>query len=163
MRKGVESAGVVLFRGFGGKFSMRHLFGRSIVRGAAILLFFANVGQAQTVQEPVRIAVDLRDLAKHIFHAKLKFPVKPGTLTLVYPQWIQGEHSPTGPIVDLTGLKMWAAGKEVTWRRDDVDMYAFHLEVPQGVETLEVSLDYLSPRSRAVLVNARQRRRKSPF
>jgi predicted metalloprotease with PDZ domain len=32
----------------------------------------------------------------------------------------------------------------VTWRRDDVDMYAFHLDIPQGAETLEVILDYLS-------------------
>ena len=100
---------------------------------------------AQTAPEPVKIAVDLRDAAKHIFHAKLDFPVKPGPLTLVYPKWIQGEHAPTGPIVDLTGLKMRAAGKEVAWRRDDVDMYAFHLEVPGGADSLQVELDYLSP------------------
>jgi len=40
---------------------------------------------------------------------------------------------------------MRAAGKEVAWRRDDVDMFAFHLEVPEGANTLEVALDYLSP------------------
>ncbi len=101
--------------------------------------------RAQSTQEPVKIAVDLRDVTKHLFHATLVFPAKAGPLTLVYPKWIQGEHSPTGPIVNLIGLKMRAAGKEVAWRRDDVDMFAFHLEVPEGANTLEVALDYLSP------------------
>jgi hypothetical protein len=124
---------------------MRHFGGRFISFGAAILLLSANSVFAQAEQEPVRITVDLRDSPRHVFHAKLKFPVKPGPLTLVYPKWIQGEHAPTGPIVNLTGLKILARGKEVAWRRDDVDMYAFHLDVPQGAEMLEVSLDYLSP------------------
>lgn len=109
------------------------------------MLFAMGSIQAQSTPDPVKIAVDLRDAAKHIFHAKLDFPVKPGPLTLVYPKWIQGEHAPTGPIVDLTGLKMRATGKEVAWQRDDVDMYAFHLEVPSGADTLQVELDYLSP------------------
>jgi predicted metalloprotease with PDZ domain len=124
---------------------MRHYWGRLIGFGAAILLLNANIGFAQAEKDPVRIAVDLRDSPRHVFHAKLKFAVKPGPLTLVYPKWIQGEHAPSGPIVNLTGLKMSAGGKEVAWRRDDVDMYAFHLDVPQGAEMLEVSLDYLSP------------------
>jgi len=71
--------------------------------------------------------------------------VTPGPLTLVYPKWIPGEHSPIGPIVDLVGLKMTAAGKEIAWRRDDVDMFAFHLDVPPGMDTLDVTYDYLSP------------------
>ncbi len=123
---------------------MRHYWGRLIGFGAAILLLGANPGFAQAEKEPVRIAVDLRDSPRHVFHAKLKFPVKPGPLTLVYPKWIQGEHAPSGPIVNLTGLKMWAGGKEVAWRRDDVDMFALHLDIPQGAEMLDVSLDYLS-------------------
>jgi predicted metalloprotease with PDZ domain len=124
---------------------MKHFPGRLISCGAALLQIAASVGLAQTANEPVRIAVDLRDSARHVFHAKLDFPVKPGPLTLVYPQWIQGEHAPTGPIVDLTGLIMSVSGKEVAWRRDNVDMFAFHVNVPQGAETLDVSLDYLSP------------------
>jgi len=123
---------------------MRHYWVRLIVFGAAILLLSAGAGFAQAEKQPVRIAVDLRDSPRHVFHAKLKFPVKPGPLTLVYPKWIQGEHAPTGPITNLTGVKMSSGGKELAWRRDDVDMYAFHLDVPQGSETLEVSVDYLS-------------------
>lgn len=125
------------------------MFTRFCLRSFSIFLLLGLVAisgsHAQTTQEPVKIAVDLRDAAKHLFHAQLVFPVKPGPLTLVYPKWIQGEHAPTGPIVDLIDLKMRAAGQEVAWRRDDVDMYAFQLEVPEGASTLEVALDYLSP------------------
>jgi predicted metalloprotease with PDZ domain len=124
----------------------KRLVSLSVCLHALIFLFALKPGWAQSgSSEPVRLAVDLRDATRHIFHAKLDFPVQPGPLTLLYPRWIQGEHSPTGPILDLTGLKMSAAGKPVEWRRDDVDMYAFHLDVPAGVSSLEVTLDYLSP------------------
>jgi predicted metalloprotease with PDZ domain len=96
-------------------------------------------------QQPVRVTVDLREAPRHIFHASLTFPVKPGPLTLLYPQWIPGEHGPTGPIGNLAGLKFTAGGKSLAWRRDDLDMYAFHMDVPAGADTLEASLDYLSP------------------
>ena len=116
--------------------------------GAILLLFcVANcLGvAAQTKEDPARIAVDLRDTPRYVFHAQMSLPVKPGPLTLVYPKWIPGEHSPTGPVVDLTGLKFTVDGKEVAWRRDSVDMYAFHVDVPSGAARLEVKLDYLSP------------------
>ncbi len=100
---------------------------------------------AQTAEDPARIDVDLRDAAKYVFHAKLSLPVKPGPITLVYPKWIPGDHSPVGPIFDLTGLKISAGGKEVAWKRDDVDMFAFHVDVPGGADKLEIKLDYLSP------------------
>jgi predicted metalloprotease with PDZ domain len=111
-----------------------------------IFLFLGSLQTgAQTAQNPAHLNVDLRDAPKHIFHAKLSLPVQPGPLTLVYPKWIPGEHSPTGPIVDLVGLRLSGNGQEIAWRRDDVDMFAFHLEVPQGVDTLQASYDYLSP------------------
>jgi len=93
----------------------------------------------------MRIAVDLREAPRRIFHARLEIPASPGQLTLAYPKWIPGEHGPTGPITDLAGLKFTAAGKPLAWRRDDVDMYAFHIEVPPGASAVEVSLDYISP------------------
>ncbi|MGB9435045.1 MAG: hypothetical protein WBQ89_22560, partial [Candidatus Acidiferrum sp.] len=103
------------------------------------------MGFAQTPQHPAHLDVDLREAPQHIFHAKLTLPVTSGPLTLVYPKWIPGEHSPTGPIVDFVGLKITAAGKEIPWKRDDLDMYAFHLDVPAGIDTLDLSYDYLSP------------------
>ena len=110
----------------------------------AVLVFFGTKqAGAQTAQNPARLDVDLRDAPRHVFHAKLALPVTAGPLTLVYPKWIPGEHSPSGPIADFVGLKITAAGKDIPWRRDDVDMYAFHVDVPAGVDTLKLSYDYL--------------------
>src|SRR5207244_3212681 len=78
-------------------------------------------------------------------HAHMTIPVNPGPLTLVYPKWIPGEHGPTGPIINLAGLKFTGGGKTIPWRRDEVEMYAFHLDVPAGVKELDASLEFLSP------------------
>jgi predicted metalloprotease with PDZ domain len=118
---------------------------RLILPLVVLLSCVAGAVNAQDARKPVRLSVDLREATKHIFHAKLSFSVTAGPLTLVYPKWIPGEHSPVGPIVNLTGLLFRADGKEIEWRRDDVDMFAFHCQVPVGVSELEVSLDYVSP------------------
>ena len=100
---------------------------------------------AHSAQESITIVVDATEAPRKILHARLTIPTKPGPLTLLYPKWIPGEHGPTGPITDLAGLKITGAGKGIAWRRDDVDMYAFHLEVPDGVSSIEVTLDFLLP------------------
>ena len=107
----------------------------------------AVLGAGQQSIAPITIALDATDAPRKILHAHLRIPAKPGPLTLVYPKWIPGEHGPTGPITDLAGLKITAGTQTVAWRRDDVDMYAFHIEVPAGAEALEVSLDFLLPES----------------
>ena len=38
-----------------------------------------------------------------------------------------------------------AGGQRVEWTRDVVDMYAFHVPVPQGATSLTVKFDHLSP------------------
>jgi len=123
---------------------MKRLWQRIAIVVAA-WVFCAAVALGQTAKSAARLTVDLRDAAKHIFHAKLAMPVTAGPLTLVYPKWIPGEHAPIGPIVDLAGLFFRVDGKEMAWRRDEVDMYAIHLQIPAGAKELEVSLDYLSP------------------
>src|SRR5712692_1523391 len=100
---------------------------------------------AQTEQSSITLAVDATDAPKKILHAQESIPVKAGPLTLLYPKWIPGEHGPTGPVVDLAGLKITGGAKPVTWRRDLEDMYALHLEVPAGVDRLELSFDFILP------------------
>jgi predicted metalloprotease with PDZ domain len=102
----------------------------------------AGVGAAP---QTITLSVDATEAPRKLFHARQTMPVSPGPLTLVYPEWIPGEHGPTGPIVNLAGLKLTAGGKTIPWRRDEVDMYAFHLEVPAGARELDVALDFLSP------------------
>ena len=113
----------------------------------ATLLSLLAAAAAAEPNPPVKLDVDATDAARNILHARLQIPVQPGPLTLVYPKWVPGDHAPTGPIADLVGLKLSAGDKPVEWRRDDVDMYAFKLDVPAGAHSLEVRLDYLPPPS----------------
>jgi predicted metalloprotease with PDZ domain len=94
--------------------------------------------------QSIRLHVDLTDAPRNIYHAKLSIPAKAGAMTLVFPKWIPGNHRPSGPIAALTGIRMEAAGKAVVWQRDDVDMYAFHVVVPEAAHELEVSLDAIT-------------------
>jgi predicted metalloprotease with PDZ domain len=119
-------------------------------RSCPILLFvfiFSFQLFAKNPPGPITISVDASDARRNIFRSTMIIPAAPGPLTLFYPQWIPGEHEPSGPIEDIAGLKFTAAGKTLDWHRDLVNMYAFHLEVPPGANQVEVSLDYLSSAS----------------
>lgn len=95
----------------------------------------------------IKIAVDATDLAHRIFKINETIPVNAGEMTLLYPQWIPGHHSPVGPISQLAGLKMSAKGKVIEWQRDPGNVYAFNLKVPKGVRELHVEYQFLSPQS----------------
>ena len=105
----------------------------------------ANANTSTPAPTPIRLTVDLQEAPRRIFHAKLELPAKPGPMRVSYPKWIPGEHAPDGPIADLVGLKFTAGGKTVAWRRDNVDMYTFQIDVPAGASSVEASYDYLSP------------------
>jgi predicted metalloprotease with PDZ domain len=121
------------------------------VLGLTVLLLHAGVGWAAppASSRPIDLSVDATEVARKLLHARLVIPAAPGPLTLYYPQWIQGEHQPSGPILDLSGLKLRAAGQDLAWQRDDVDLYAFHCTVPPGADAVEVALDYLGPTSKS--------------
>jgi hypothetical protein len=96
-------------------------------------------------QSPIPIRVDATDAARRLFHVHMTLPAKPGPMTLMYPEWIPGEHGPTGPIINMVGLEIKAGGQTVTWRRDDVNMYAYHVTVPAGASSLDIAFDFISP------------------
>lgn len=93
----------------------------------------------------IDLSVDATDAPRKIFHAQLTIPATPGTLTLYYPKWIPGEHAPSGPAIDLTGLKFTGNGQLLKWRRDLADNWTVHIEVPAGVQEVHATLDYVSP------------------
>lgn len=45
----------------------------------------------------------------------------------------------------LSGLQITANGKPLSWTRDPVDVFAFHLTVSPGVASLNVVFQHLSP------------------
>ncbi len=106
----------------------------------ALLLGF-GVAMGQT---PITLSVDLRDAPKKILHAEEVIPVTAGANTLVYPKWIPGEHMPSGPIDDMAGFFITGNGQPIRWERDPIDMFAFHFEVPQGVSSVDVKMDFLA-------------------
>jgi predicted metalloprotease with PDZ domain len=114
-------------------------------RAVLAVLALALYVHSAIAAESMTVRADLTEAPRGLIRGALSLPVKPGPLTLVYPQWIPGYHSPIGPITDLSGVKFTANGKPVTWRRDLVDMYAFHVDVPPNATTLDINLEYLAP------------------
>ncbi len=115
----------------------------SVCGAAAAVLFFAAGALAQEPPGAIRLAVDATSAPQKILHAVEEIPVRPGPLTLFYPEWIPGEHAPDGPNTDTAGLEFYANGTRLAWRRDLVDMFAYHLDIPAGADTLKVTLDFM--------------------
>jgi hypothetical protein len=114
---------------------------------------------AQPLAGPIDLDVDTTRAPQKILHAHLTIPVKAGPLTLSYPEWIPGEHQPSGPIINVAGLKITANGKIVPWRRDLLDMFSIHLDVPTGVSALDVDFDFLLRQTRQGTLQEHQPRR----
>src|ERR1700728_3420491 len=119
---------------------------KSVTGLACISLLLLSAGRctAQTPASPIMLHVDLTDAPRRLLHSHLEIPVSAGPVTLEDPQWIPGDHRPTGPIDNLAGVFVRANGKDIPWRRDEVDMYGIHLTVPDGVTSLDVSYDFLA-------------------
>ena len=117
----------------------------SIILAVAMILAASYRVQAQAAPPPgpIKISVDATHAPQRILHAKLEIPVRPGPLTLYYPKWMPADHSPDGPIPNLAGLKFTAGGKVIAWHQDLVDMYSFNLDIPEGTNEIEASLDFL--------------------
>lgn len=98
---------------------------------------------------PVRIEVDASNLAQRIVRVRQTIPVNAGKLTLLYPQWLPGNHAPRGPIDKIAGLTFSVAGQKLQWQRDPGNVYAFHLDVPEGTQTVLAQYDYLTPTDHA--------------
>lgn len=118
---------------------------RSIPISVLMLVTFFGSARLNAAPAPhIMLAVDATDAPRKIFHAQLTIPSSPGTLTLYYPEWIPGEHAPSGPIADLAGLKFTGNGQLLKWRRSLEDNWTVNVEVPAGVQQVNASLDYLS-------------------
>lgn len=138
---------------------------RKIIFVGVVALAFTGLGYAQPATGPqpaplpppiaapadtpypgtIRLAVDATDFTHRVVKVHEAIPVQPGELTLLYPEWIPGNHSPTGPIQELAGLEVSANGTRLPWVRDRVNVYAFHINVPTSVKSVDVQFDYLAP------------------
>lgn len=118
----------------------------SVLLAATVAGAHAQTPPPQDVAFPgtLRIDVDARDIGRRIFKVKATVPAQPGPLTLLYPQWLPGAHSPSGPIDKLAGLVVTANGKPLAWKRDPYNVYAFTVDVPQGATEVVANFNFLS-------------------
>ena len=94
----------------------------------------------------IELAVDASDNTRGIFRVSETIPVAAaGELTLLYPKWLPGNHSDSGAIAQVAGLTIQAGGRTIPWRRDPVDVYAFHVDVPAGTTSVEAQFQFLAP------------------
>src|ERR1700690_3391214 len=124
---------------------------RGIIRTGVMAMLVALVGVgggaqvavAQTAAGPIRLFVDAFQAPQKILHVRMEIPVAAGPLTLYYPEWIPGEHMPDGPIIQVAGMKFSGGGKVIAWRRDLVEMFSIHVDVPTEVSLLAADFDFL--------------------
>lgn len=93
----------------------------------------------------IKLHVDATNTAQRIFTVRATVPASPGPLTLLFPEWLPANHAPRGPIDKLAGLVVTAGGQRIAWRRDPVEVYAFHIDVPAGATAVDLEYQYLSP------------------
>src|SRR5262245_17431504 len=131
----------------------------------AVLMTTAALGFAQRRQAGeagggrnkngiIRLEVDATDAPRRLIHVQMHVPMNApgmpdgaagGAATLLYAQWIPGEHGPTGPLTDVVSLRMSARGENLAWRRDAKNLYALQVRVPGGADVLDVAFDFISP------------------
>lgn len=126
-------------------FSQRHTLLAVLLSAALVAHAQVPAASDQPYPGTIVLKVDATNTAQQIFQVQESIPVQAGKLTLLYPQWLPGNHSPTGPIKQLAGLKLTGNGQALEWKRDPLNVYAFHIEVPAGVKTVEASYQFLSP------------------
>ena len=118
-------------------------FGLRCALCSLVLLVLAAAPLLAQTGPSIRLTVDATQAPLKIVRTHMEMPAIAGPLTFYYPKWIPGLHEPGGPIGNLTGLKFAADGKTISWRRDLLDVFTFHVDVPQGAKQLDVSFDFL--------------------
>jgi len=93
----------------------------------------------------ISLAVDITNVNDRVLNVHETMPIKGRDITLLYPEWLPGTHSPSNPIGELAGLVITANGQRILWKRDRVNMYAFHVEAPQDATALDINFQFLAP------------------
>jgi len=116
---------------------------RCVRLGAIICL--AVAGSALHGAEVVELVVDAHELPRKLLHSKMTFPVSAGQTSFWYPKWIPGIHAPRGPVENIAGLRFESPdGDTIKWKRDQIELYQFHVELPAGARELVAKLDYIA-------------------
>jgi predicted metalloprotease with PDZ domain len=111
-----------------------------------VLLSPAIVAPADTPYPgTISLLVDFANITDRVLNVHETIPIKTRDLTLLYPEWLPGTHSPSNPVAAVAGLVVTANGKRIPWLRDPVNMYAFHIEAPKEATSLDIDFHFLAP------------------
>jgi len=122
----------------------------------------ADVPDARDVAWPagaIALDVDATDVKRGLYRVTETIPLppqpaaQPGSgagagsrrITLLFPEWLPGNHAPRGPLAELADLRFSVGGKPAAWVRDPLDVYAFHVDVPSGASELVARFVHTSP------------------
>lgn len=95
--------------------------------------------------------IDASDTGRGLYRVTQTIPVPRGTstLTLLYPEWLPGNHAPRGPINLLSDIRFTApganGGRPLAWRRNPLDVYQFDVTVPAGARSVVATFAHTSP------------------
>ena len=95
----------------------------------------------------IALDIDATDIRRGVYRVTQTIPVAPGTrrLTLLFPQWLPGNHAPRGPLNQLADLRFEANGKPLVWQRDPVEVFAFHVSLPENSSAVSARFVHTSP------------------
>ena len=95
----------------------------------------------------ITLEIDATDLTRAVYRVTQTIPVAPGStqLTLFLPRWIPGNHGPTGTMAELVDIRFVAGTQLLAWRRDPVEVFAFHVDVPAGTAAITARFLHTSP------------------
>ncbi|MDE1177109.1 MAG: hypothetical protein PW789_10975 [Edaphobacter sp.] len=143
---------------------------RFVVLGVSALVCVSAIGQVggkpfstplrSSVPQPrdqhfrgtIQLHVDATDTIHSFFRVSESIPIQaPGEMVLLYPEWETTSHGHTVSAIELAGIRMQVDGHDIEWRRDTIDVHAFHLAIPAGARSLTLNFQYLPSRSSAKL------------
>ena len=95
----------------------------------------------------IQLDIDATDLQRGLYRVTETIPVAPGTrrVTLLLPEWHPGKHGPRGTMAELVDLTFTAGGQRLSWTRDPVEVFAFHVDLPEGASQVVARFVHTSP------------------
>lgn len=95
----------------------------------------------------IKLDIDATDTRRGVYTVKQTIPVTAGmrNLTLLFPEWLPGNHAARGPINLVSRFSFTANGKPLEWKRNPLDVYQIDVALPEGAQEVVVEFVHTSP------------------
>ena len=96
---------------------------------------------------PITLEIDATDTRRGVYVVKQTIPIPAGMrrLTLLFPEWLPGNHAARGPINLVSRFDFTAGGQTLEWMRNPLDVYQIDVAVPAGASEVVVEFVHTSP------------------